>query len=115
MATRSRRRSSRRSRSAVALRWVGALVVVAILFAYVQPFRSYRAARVDVKERRAEVSRLERETARLEDRLAWTETDDFVVREARRLQLVRPGERLFIVTGVNEWREKQRADKARIP
>ena len=29
------------------------------------------------------------------------------MREARRLGLVRPGERLFIVTGVSEWRERQ--------
>jgi cell division protein FtsB len=81
---------------------VGGLLLVAILVGYVQPLRSYRDARAEVSGSRADVGRLEAETARLEERLARTETDDFVVREARRLGLVRPGERLFIVTEVSE-------------
>jgi cell division protein FtsB len=115
VANRARRRSSRRSRSALALRWVGALVLVAILFGYIQPLRSYREASALVTERRADLSRLERETAELERGLANASSEEFVVREARRLGLVRPGERLFIVTGVNERRARQGAEGVRIP
>ncbi|HEX2505743.1 MAG TPA: septum formation initiator family protein, partial [Gaiellaceae bacterium] len=53
-----------------------------------------------VAERKAEVAELEREQAELERRLAMSGTDEFVEQEARRLGLVRPGERLFIVKGL---------------
>jgi cell division protein FtsB len=102
--SRSSSRSSRPSRSALALRWLGAAVLVAIAIGYVQPLRAYQGARGDVAERRAEVEQLERGNAALERRLARAGTTAFVEREARRIGLVRPGERLFIVTGVEEWK-----------
>ena len=95
-------RHRRPTRSALALRWLGASVLLLIAFAYVQPVRAYREARADVAERKAEVAALERERRILDDRLAVARTDDFIVREARKLTLVRPGERLFIVTGMTE-------------
>jgi cell division protein FtsB len=73
---------------------------VAIALAYVSPLRAYLDARSIVEERKAEVAKLEREQAQLERRLAQSGTDEFVVQEARRLGLVRPGERLFIVKGL---------------
>lgn len=105
MARRGRR--SRPSRSTLALRWVGALVLLAIAFGYVHPIRAYREARAEVDSRRAETARLERGNAELARRLERAETPAFVEREARRLGLVRPGERLFIVTGVEKWRKNQ--------
>ncbi|MGH3005558.1 MAG: FtsB family cell division protein [Gaiellaceae bacterium] len=105
MARRGRRRT-RPSRSALALRWIGALVLVAIAVAYVHPLREWRAARADVAERRAEVDRLERTNERLEGQLARAGTTAFVEREARRLGLVKPGERLFVVTGIDEWKKE---------
>jgi cell division protein FtsB len=101
----------RPSRSALALRWLGAAVLVAIAVAYVQPLRAYQDARADVAERRAEAERLERENALLEHRLARAGTAAFVEREARRLGLVRPGERLFIVTGIEEWQRRHQSGR----
>jgi cell division protein FtsB len=99
------RRSRRRpSRSALALRWIGAIVLVVIAIGYIHPLRNYFDARAEVERRSAEVERLEQATAGLRDQLARAETDAFVEREARRLGLVKPGERLFIVAGVPEWR-----------
>jgi cell division protein FtsB len=97
-------RRRRPSRSTLALRWLGVAALVAIALSYVHPLRSYRAARASVAERRAELAALERENARLEQRLALSGEDAFVEREARRLGLVRPGERLFIVKGVEAWK-----------
>ena len=94
---RSRRRPSR---STLVLRWLGVAVIVAIALAYVHPLRSYREARAEVAERRAEIAELERETELLAQQLARAGRDEFVLREARELGLVRPGERLFIVKGV---------------
>ena len=103
MAARGRRRTSRRSRSALALRWIGALVFVVIAVGYVQPLRAYRDAQDDVAARQAQVDRIARANAELENRLAEAETAEFVEREARRLGLVKPGERLYIITGIDEW------------
>ena len=92
----SRRR--RPSRSALALRWLAAGVLVAIAIAYVHPLRAYFRARGEVESRQAEVAALERKKRELSRRLAVAGTDAFIEREARKLGLVRPGERLFIVT-----------------
>jgi cell division protein FtsB len=94
------RRASKRSRTSRALRLLGAAALVAIALAYVSPLRAYLDARSVVAARKAEVAELEREQAKLERRLAASGTDEFVEREARRLGLVRPGERLFIVKGL---------------
>ena len=96
------RRRRRPSRSALALRWLGAAVLAAIAVAYVQPLRAYFSARGEVEARRAEVAELERAGREIADRLEYARTDAFVEREARKLGLVRPGERLFIVNGLDD-------------
>ena len=109
MAARGRRRTARRrSRSALALRGIGLLVLVVIAVGYVQPLRAYRDAQDEVAARQALVDRIARDNTALEERLAEAGTAGFVEREARRLGLVRPGERLFIVTGVDEWNRARR-------
>ena len=90
------------SRSTLMRRWLGVAVLALIAAAYVQPVRALRDAQDDVQERRADIAALEREGERLAARLAVARTDEFVEREARRLALVRPGERLFIVSANGE-------------
>jgi cell division protein FtsB len=103
------KRSRRPSRSARALRWIGLAVLLAVAIGYVQPLRAYRDATADVAARRAEVDRIARANAALEDRIDEAATPEFVEREARKLGLVQPGERLFIVTGIEEWKHERRA------
>jgi cell division protein FtsB len=98
----SRRR--RPSRSTLALRWFGVAVLVVIALSYIHPLRSYESASARAAERRADLAALERENAGLERRLVLSGEDSFVEREARRLGLVRPGERLFIIKGAEAWR-----------
>ncbi|MBD0317052.1 MAG: septum formation initiator family protein [Thermoleophilia bacterium] len=90
----------RPSRSTLALRWLAVVVLALIAAAYVQPLRAYLSARDEVGHRRAEIDALRRERRRLALRLEYARTDEFVVRAARKLGLVRPGERLYIVTGL---------------
>ena len=68
-----------------------------IALSYIPPLRAYAQARADVAERKAEVVELEERNRELELRVAYAKTAAFVEREARKLGLVRPGERLFIV------------------
>jgi cell division protein FtsB len=98
-------RRRRPSRSALALRWLTVAVLAAIAIGYVHPLRAYLDARADVTQRRADISALEQQTSALERQLEFARTDVFVEREARRLGLVRPGERLFIVKGVEAWKK----------
>ncbi len=89
----------RPSRSSLALRWLAVLVLAGIAAAYVQPLRAYRDAQADVAHRQSEVQALQREQGVLSNRLAVARTDEFVERQAHKLGLVRPGERLYIVSG----------------
>ena len=102
-------RRRRPSLSRLALRWLGLAVVLVIALGYVQPLRAYLDAREEVAVRQADIAVLDGERQRLERRLEFTGTDAFIEREARRLGLVRPGERLFIVKGLES------AKKAQIP
>jgi hypothetical protein len=74
---------------------------------YYQPVSSYFETRSSLDERAAEVRQLREERSRLQARLADSTTVTALSREARRMGLVRPGERLFIVKGVQEWRRAQ--------
>jgi cell division protein FtsB len=68
-----------------------------IALSYIPPLRSYWAARDEVARRGAEVAKLREKRGDLKRRIDYARTDAFVEREARKLGLVRPGERLFIV------------------
>jgi cell division protein FtsB len=96
----------RPSRSKLAVRWAGAAVLVLIALSYIHPLTSYRHAQDEVAQRKAAISSLERDNATLAKRLTMAGRSEFVVREARRLGLVRPGEHLFIVKGVKTSEER---------
>ena len=87
-------------------------LVVLVGFLYYRPLTSYLETRRDVARRHAEVVELRTERARLEQRLAKSTSVASLRREARRIGYVRPGERLFIVKGIPEWR-RARASKLR--
>jgi cell division protein FtsB len=124
MASRAPRRPARRPsakrrrrlpKPARPLRWIGLVVLIAVAVGYVQPLRAYRDARADVSAQQAEVDRIARANVALEQRIAEAGTAEYVEREARKLGLVKPGERLFIVTGIDEWKHERRASaKARL-
>jgi len=93
-------------RSSIFLRWlaVGAILLVALLYA--RPLRSYLSTKHQLAQRSADVRALEAEKRDLQHRLTDASTPEALQREARRLGLVRPGERLFIVKGVSSWVKK---------
>lgn len=109
MATRARR-----SRLPVRrLLAVAVLALVALL--YVQPLRTYLDTRETLGERAADVRELAAEQRELERRLAVQTSTAALVREARRLALVKPGERLYIVKGIDAWRrDRARQGTARV-
>ena len=93
----------RPKRSGNLLRWlaVGAIVLVGLLYA--RPLRSYLSTKHDLANRVADVKSLEAQKRELQRRLADASTPEALERQARRLGLVRRGERLFIVKGISAW------------
>jgi cell division protein FtsB len=81
---------------------LGALVLVGVL--YWKPIHSYEHTHVVLQNREAQVSRLETQQRELKARIATVGTGQELVREARRLGFVKPGEQLFIVRGIAAWR-----------
>ena len=84
---------------------LGGLVLVGLL--YWKPIRSYQHTKAVLERREAEVTRLQVQQRQLEHRIATVGTGQDLVREARRLGFVKPGETLFIVRGIAAWRSHQ--------
>jgi cell division protein FtsB len=108
VAKKATNRRGRSQRTSILLRWSIVGVVVFVGFLYYRPLTTYFETRASVNARAAEVRELEEQKARLEKRVAESETLKALSREARRSGLVRPGERLFIVKGIEEWRKARR-------
>jgi hypothetical protein len=104
---RAAKQAARGRRSAVLMRWCVLGAAGFIGFLYYQPVSSYFETRSSLEQRAAEVRQLREERSRLQARLADSSTVAALSREARRMSLVRPGERLFIVKGVAQWRRAQ--------
>ena len=95
-----RRRRAPRSQL---LRWGAVIAACVVAVLYYKPARTYLHTRNAVSARTAEVRKLRRQHAQLERLVAASTSDAELGREARRLGLVKPGERLFIVKGINRW------------
>jgi len=77
------------------------IVLVGVMALYVRPTLSWIGAWQESKDRRAEVERLAGENRRLKARRAALRSPQVVEAEARRLGMVRPGERPYIVAGLS--------------
>jgi cell division protein FtsB len=76
-----------------------------VAFLYWKPTHTYLHTKHQLQARQAEVHELRAEKAQLEQRIAQAATGGQLVREARRLGLVKPNEKLFIVRGIPAWRK----------
>ncbi len=92
-------------------RWLALAALALVAFLYYHPLRTYFETRAALAQRRAEVDALAAEKQALERRVAVQTTDAALVREARRLGYVKPGERLYIVKGIPAWRKQALASR----
>jgi cell division protein FtsB len=107
MAKRGLKRRKRIPRGRFLVRWLVLAVFGFVAFLYYQPVRSYVDTREALEQRSAEVQSLRDEKRSLQRRLIDADTPEALAREARRLGYVEPGERLFIVKGIDAWRRAQ--------
>jgi cell division protein FtsB len=82
------------------------LVLLGLL--YWKPLHTYFQTQHELHQRQGQVSELAAERRQLTQQLASVGTGGTLVREARQLGLVKPGERLFIVKGIDTWRQLNR-------
>jgi cell division protein FtsB len=83
---------------------LGAIVLLGFL--YWKPLHTYVRTKHELDASHADVQALRAEQAKLQRQLSQLGSKAQLVREARRLGLVKPGEQLFIVKGIPAWRKK---------
>jgi cell division protein FtsB len=76
------------------------LVLVGVVALYVNPLRTYVSTWQEAKQRRAEVAELQQQNRKLRARQAQLRDPRQLEREARRLGMVKPGERAYVVNGL---------------
>jgi cell division protein FtsB len=113
MARTTRKPAKPRPRRGLRLLVLG--VVVLAGFLYYQPLASYLERREALERRSQEVEVLRARKRELERRLAASRSPEALAREARRLGLVKEGEHLFIVKGVDAWKQARRARATIVP
>lgn len=106
------KRRATRSRRRLRLVWAVALVGIAV-YLYYRPLASYLETRGELATRQAEVAALEATREQLERRLVASTSLEAAQREARRMGWVRPGERLYVVKGIPDWRKARSSGRAR--
>jgi cell division protein FtsB len=79
--------------------------IALVAFLYWKPTQTYLHTNHELQARQADVRALRAENAQLQQRIAQAGTGGQLVREARRLGLVKPHEKLFIVRGISTWRK----------
>jgi cell division protein FtsB len=85
---------------------LGGIVLLGLL--YWRPLHTYVSTRHELQMRRADVRALRAENSELERQIAQAGTAAAVIRDARLIGYVKPGERLFIVRGISTWRKHQK-------
>ena len=81
-------------------RWALLGVLVLVAYLYVGPTRSWLTAYGEAREKREEVARLKERNVELRERHRELQQASTLEREARRLGMVRAGERAYVVTGL---------------
>lgn len=92
----------------IRIRWdrVGRLALIVVLLfilaLYVRPLQGYWSSWQEAKTKRAEVTALQEENRELRARRAALSSEKALEQEARRLGMVKPGERAYSLKGLPE-------------
>jgi cell division protein FtsB len=104
-------KSRRSARHLLGRRWLAVAVLVLVGLLYYRPLHDYFASRAQRAERLAEVVKLEREQAALERKLREASSPPALAAQERLLGYIHPGEHLFIVKDIPQWRRRQNASR----
>ena len=87
--------------------WLGALLLLSV-YLYYRPLASYFQTRDDLATQQATLTSLRTQKVQLQRVLESATSVAAIQRAARRIGYVRPGEQLFIIKGIPDWRRAQR-------
>jgi cell division protein FtsB len=76
------------------------IVLAAVLFSYLNPVVNFVQSYRGSQDAKARLAQLQQETAQLERRVRSTRDPSELEREARRLGMIRPGERAYVIHGL---------------
>jgi cell division protein FtsB len=96
-------RRQRRARRSLLRRLALPGLLLLMLGLYAKPLHSYFGKQSQLDTARAQVEQLRAQHGRLEREIANAGSAQALTREARRLFYVKPGERLYIVKGIERW------------
>jgi cell division protein FtsB len=99
-AVRQSRRAPARIRWDRLGRWALIFVFALVVYLYIGPARSWISAYAEAKDKRTQVAALRAENEHLRERQATLERASALEREARRLGMVKAGEKAFVVQGL---------------
>ena len=94
------------ARNLLGRRWVAVAVLVLVGLLYYRPLHDYFSSRAERAARLAEVVKLEREQAALERKLQRASTPAALAAQERLLGYIHPGEHLFLVKNIPQWRRQ---------
>jgi cell division protein FtsB len=104
-------KSRRRARSLLGRRWVAVGILVLVGLLYYRPLHDYFASRAQRAERLGEVRKLERQQAALERKVRHASSWAALTAQERLLGYISPGEHLFIVKDIQQWRRRQNGSR----
>jgi cell division protein FtsB len=81
-------------------RWALLFVLALVLYLYIGPLRTWVSTWQEAKQKRGEVATLRAENHKLRVHQASLQGNSALEREARRLGMVKAGERAYIVEGL---------------
>ena len=79
-------------------------LAVAIAYFYYRPLSSWVHTRSALAHRQAQVASLQKQKADLEQALTKATSLSALARRARRIGLIRQGEKLYIIKGIPAWK-----------
>ena len=105
------RKSRRGARLLVGRRWFAVAVLVLVGLLYYRPLHDYFSSRAQRAERLAQVATLEHQRAALERKVRAASSAVALAAEERLLGYIRPGEHLFLVKNIPDWRRRQNGSR----
>ena len=105
------RKSRRGARLLVGRRWFAVAVLVLVGLLYYRPLHDYFSSRAQRAERLAQVATLEHQRAALERKVRAASSAAALAAEERLLGYIRPGEHLFLVKNIPDWRRRQNGSR----
>jgi cell division protein FtsB len=81
-------------------RWALISVLGFVLYLYIGPLATWVSTYKEAGRKRAEVAALKEENRRLQERRAELRDPSALEREARRLGMVKPGEKSYVIEGL---------------